>query len=311
MKNFTFLLLGVAFFRQADATILPVSVTNFQFSPANIPNVVVGDTIRFNFTTGFHNAVSIVVGSASGSVPAGAADINSGAPSGTNPRTYDYNVTVAGAYRYYCQIHSSDGVTGMIGTFTASVPLPVALTSFDVVYSGNVASATWKTVTEQNVDYFSLKKSVDGKNYAEAGRVQATGNAITEQSYRFQDQNLGKRSKFIYYMLETVDRDGRRSLSNIRMIRNAQAIPALITQINPNPVDKAVGHMMFQFNADISGTMKAIVVNSAGKTVLHQDLSATVGLNNGHIHMGDFPVGTYTVIFMLDGMKESHKVVVR
>jgi len=307
MKKFTCFILFSIFLAQSHATIRVISVTSNQFNPANIPNVVTGDTIRFSFVSGFHNAVSTSMGT----VPAGAADINSGAPSGTNPRSYDYKVTIAGFYRYYCEVHSSDGITGMAATFTAAVPVPVHLKSFDVSYANKVATAIWKTASEQNVDYFSVKKSVDGKNYTEVGRVTAMGNSTTEQSYSFQDIALDVRSKYIYYMLETVDRDNKRSLSPIKMIRNAQAIPTLVTQINPNPVDKAVGHMMFQFNSDIDGTLKAMVVDASGKTILKQDLSAKIGLNNGHIHMGDFPVGVYNVIFILDGMKETHKVVVR
>ena len=311
MKKFTLLTCIIFLFTQLHATIRTVAVTNFQFNPSNIPNVLTGDTIRFNFVTGFHNAISIAVDGATGVVPAGAAPINSGAASGTNPRTYDYKVTVAGFYRYYCEVHSSDGITGMAATFTASVPVPVHLKSFNVTYTNKVASAVWKTASEQNVDYFSLKRSIDGKNYNEIGRITAVGNSNTEQSYSFQDINIDTKTKFVYYMLETVDRDGKRSLSPIQMIRNAQAIPTLITQLNPNPVDKAVGHMMFQFNSDINGTMKAMVVDASGKTILRQDLSAKIGINNGHIHMGDFPVGAYTVVFMLDGMKETHKVLVR
>ncbi len=57
--------------------LLMLPLANFQFSPSNIPNVLVGDVIQFNFSPGnFHNVTTNPMGS----VPAGAAAINSGSP---------------------------------------------------------------------------------------------------------------------------------------------------------------------------------------------------------------------------------------
>jgi len=40
-------------------------------------------------------------------------------------------------------------------------------------------------------------------------------------------------------------------------------------------------------------------------------MSAVVGLNNGHFHVGDVPAGVYTIIFSMDNFKESYRVVVQ
>ncbi len=306
MKNFTiaFLFLVTAGF--ANATTFIVAVTNFQFSPANIPNVVVGDVIQFNFLPGnFHNATSTPLGL----VPAGAANIFSGTP-GSVTTSYSYTVTTAGSYRYYCQVHSADGLTGMVGTFTASGVAPVTLKSFDIINSGGVITAIWQTATEQNVAYFSLEKSTDGKNYTESGRVTAIGNSNIPQSYSYKDVKPDMNARYVYYMLKTVDVDGKYSLSNVKLVRNAQAAIKLITQIGPNPVSREIGHLMFQFNSDKDGKMKALVRDASGKNVMDIDLTAHRGVNNGHIHMGSLPAGMYTITFSLDGLKETKNVLV-
>ena len=291
----------------SKATTFIVAVLNNQFSPANIPNVVVGDVIQFNFAPGnFHNATS----SPLGVVPAGAANIFSGAI-GAVTTSYSYSVTKAGNYRYYCQQHSGDGLTGMVGTFTATDPIPVKLKSFDVLYNAGAVTAKWITASEQNVAYFSLQKSIDGKNYTEAGRIAAAGNSNTDKTYSCQDLQLDKSARFIYYMLKTVDIDGQYSFSEVKLIRNDKADRKLITQLSPNPVSREVGHLMFKFNSETKGTLKAVVSDAQGKVVMKLDLSANVGINNGHIHMGDLPAGIYSIAFNLGGMKETRKIMVQ
>ncbi len=297
-----FLLLLVGFF--AKATVFNVTVTNFQFSPANIPNVLIGDVIRFNFGgANFHNATTTPLGMA----PAGAAAIHSGTP-GQVTTSYSYTVTVAGSYRYYCEVHSGDGITGMVGTFTASGVVPVQLKNFDVSISGKTVTALWQTASEQDLSYFSLQKSNDGKNYKEAGRVNAAGNSNNLQSYSLKDEQLDMNARYVYYLLKSVNRDGSYSLSPVKLIRNDGAVKKLITQMGANPVSKAIGHLMFQFNADRNSSMRALVIDGNGKTLMKLDLSANKGINNGHIHMAELPTGIYTILFSLDGLKETRKV---
>lgn len=307
MKKFTttFLFLMTGIF--ANATTFMVAVTNFQFTPANIPNVVVGDIIQFNFAAvNNHNATSTPLGL----VPAGAANIFSGAP-GSVTTSYSYTVTKAGSYRYYCQVHSLDGLTGMVGTFTASGAAPVTLKDFAVAYTSGIITAKWQTSTEQNVAYFSLLRSTDGKNYAEAGRVTATGNSNIPQSYSYKDVKPDMSVRYVYYMLKTVDNDDKYSLSAVKLVHNTQALLKLITQIGPNPVSREVGHLMFQFNADRNAKMRALVRDAGGKNIMDLELNAYRGVNNGHIHMGDLPAGMYTITFSLDGIKETKNVLVK
>ncbi|MBL0355817.1 MAG: hypothetical protein IPP72_02540 [Chitinophagaceae bacterium] len=304
MKIFTTLFLLLLHGLYAGATTWNITVSNFQFSPANIPNVLVGDIIKFNFGgANFHNATSTPMGS----VPPGAAAIHSG-NAGQITTSYSYTVTRPGSYRYYCEIHSADGETGMIGSFTASGVVPVQLKNFDVTFSSKMVTANWQTASEQNLAYFSLQKSTNGVNYSEAGRVAATGNTDQSQSYSFKDEQIDVNTRYMYYLLKTVNRDGSYSLSSVKLIRNDAAIKKIITQMGTNPVSKQVGHLMFQFNADRITSMRALVIDASGKPVLKLDLSANKGINNGHIHMSELPTGIYTVLFSLDGLKETRKV---
>jgi plastocyanin len=90
------------------ATTWVVSVSNFVFSPANLPGVLVGDTVKWQWQTGDHTTTSLTI-------PAGAQAWDQ-VISGSN-QTYSYVVTVAGSYHYKCTPH----FPGMEGFFTANV----------------------------------------------------------------------------------------------------------------------------------------------------------------------------------------------
>ena len=96
---------------QSFATIHLVSVSDFQFTPANL-NVVVGDTIIWQWVNGSHTTTSTTI-------PSGAAPWNSPIVS-SNP-AFGYIVTTAGTYNYVCQPHAP----GMAGSFTATTPVGI------------------------------------------------------------------------------------------------------------------------------------------------------------------------------------------
>ena len=47
------------------------------------------------------------------------------------------------------------------------------------------------------------------------------------------------------------------------------------------------------------------------KIVIETTLSGDAGLNNGHIHLGNIPPGTYNIVFTLNGLKENYRVVLQ
>ncbi|MDQ6889005.1 MAG: T9SS type A sorting domain-containing protein [Bacteroidota bacterium] len=281
-------------FFQSKATIWAVSVQNFQFSPATL-NVNVGDTVRWNWISGTHTTTALTV-------PAGA--VLWDAPVSTTSKKFDYIVTAAGSYSYQCDIHPSL----MQGSFTASSVTPVTLSAFNV--SGNSAKIdlTWTTETESNADHFSIRKSLDGIHFDEIATVPAAGNSSVRKDYSFTDIFISSSTRYVYYALATVDKDGKTQLSPIRIYKNKAASAKLIISISPNPIGD-MGHLMLQFNADKASTMIARLIDAQGRLVLQTELSTVQGVNNGHIHVGGISKGFYTLQFSLDGVTESRQVI--
>lgn len=271
-----------------------VTVSDFQFTPSNL-NVVVGDVIRWEWESGYHNAASL-------SVPVGATPWISSYLYGAGDY-YEYTVTKAGAYDYYCDIHG----TAMSGSFTASGAVPVNLSAFNVNNKNSKPTLSWTTQSESNSQYFSIRRSYDGFIYTEIAKVPAAGNSSVLKNYSFIDLHVKANTKYVYYELGITDKDEKVQLSPIKLLKNNDANKKLITSISPNPVSEA-GHLILQFNADAKGTMLARIVNMSGKTVLVANLSASMGVNNGHIHIADLAPGNYIIQFTLDTIVETYKI---
>jgi plastocyanin len=78
------------------------------FVPDNLPNVHVGDTVKWVWIGGSHTTTST-------SVPAGASTWD--APINSINTTFIYKVVVPGTYNYVCTIHAP----GMSGSFAVSI----------------------------------------------------------------------------------------------------------------------------------------------------------------------------------------------
>ncbi len=87
------------------ATTHTVTVANFVFTPASIPDVHLGDTILWTFLSGSHTTSSTTI-------PSGAASWDHAISSSST--SFTYVPAVAGTYNYQCNIHGA----GMSASFT-------------------------------------------------------------------------------------------------------------------------------------------------------------------------------------------------
>ncbi len=107
-----------------------------------------------------------------------------------------------------------------------------------------------------------------------------------------------------------MDQDGKIQSSPIQLTVNSRALAPIIISLTPNPVSKP-GHLMLKFNAGEEGVMEAILLDMQGRSLLSASLEAIKGVNSGHIHLGDIPPGTYVMMFILKGVREVHRIIVK
>jgi plastocyanin len=287
------------------ANIIDITVANFSFSPSTV-NAMVGDEIRFTWSSGFHTTTcgSALPGT---SLPAGAAEWSSSMDPGTT--TFSYFVTEEGTYFYGCIPHFGGGA-GMSGTINVSAAVPVTLGAFDARLSGKLVNLNWTTFSEQNTNYFSVRKSTDGIHFSEIKRVPAAGTSSVQRVYSSLDDGDLSLYRFHYYEIATVDLDGKTSLSPIRVVRFAASSDKLIVKLGPNPIIRP-NLMMVSFNANERGSMSVSIYNTEGKLVLKDKMETFYGLNNAHLHVCDLPAGNYVAVFNLKDRKESKPIVIK
>jgi plastocyanin len=137
-------LLVVIFSLSGYSTKWVVQVANFSFTPSSLPNVVLGDTVRWIYVSGVHTTTSTTI-------PAGAAPWD--APIDAGNTSYEYIPSVTGTYNYYCMHHpsmiASFTVAGFIPTLTVTPPnrnvtYVVGTTTFTVT-----SNTSWTAISDQ------------------------------------------------------------------------------------------------------------------------------------------------------------------
>jgi hypothetical protein len=113
-------------------------------------------------------------------------------------------VTSAAAVTYY-------------GPFTIGLipptPLPIEMLRFDGTCTGHSIQLNWSTGTENNNDYFTIERAVDGQTFSSIGIVDGAGNSNHLIQYSFFDTDPSSGTN--YYRIRQTDFNGQYSLSKI------------------------------------------------------------------------------------------------
>jgi len=113
-------------------------------------------------------------------------------------------------------------------------PLPIELKSFNVFYEGSEVQLEWTTASELNNDFFTVQRSVDGKEFQSLFTVPGKGTTNEAQSYFATDsQPLSGTS---YYRLKQTDFDGTSTFSGIVKVEVGSS-GQIAFDVYPNPTE--------------------------------------------------------------------------
>ncbi len=158
-------------------------------------------------------------------------------------------------------------VTYISGKRVSSLPihiiLPVVIKSFNVQNVSEVQGlntlVSWETTSEVNVWHFNLQRSLDGISFITVSTIQAKGVG----NYFFYDTPLWE-SSGLYYRLEIVDKDGRKTYSEIKEL----SIVNYQLSIVPNPAKDYI---------TIAGKniMQVILLDNAGRLLIKKNMMSS------------------------------------
>jgi pectin methylesterase-like acyl-CoA thioesterase len=152
------------------------------------------------------------------------------------------------------------------------VNLPLKITSYQlkVINENGTASLQisnpqqilniWTTTNEVNVSHFNIQRSINGKSFETIGTIAA--NNKTNNEYHFTDKLIPKTQdpKTLYYRLESIDKDGSKTYSEIKTISFNNVATFNRLNIFPNPATNTV-------NIECAGAKQLLIIDYLGRTV--------------------------------------------
>lgn len=265
----------------ATVHIVQVGSPTNQFTPTSM-TVNLGDTVRFEYVSGFHTTTST-------SVPAGAQSWD--VPMQAVGTTFDYIPSVEGNYNYWCTIHQP----AMSGTFTVSSPLPIKMSLLKGGFTkDNHVRLSWETYEEQNNNHFEIQRSEDGIKFLAidslASKVES-GNSPNITPYSYLDKKVV--NDRVFYRLRQVDNDGRSSYSNVVYLA-VKGDKDIIVKIHPNPAKTSV---MVHVQGNIPAGAEIQLTDVTGK-VIEKVMVSPKDMDMPTLDISGLPSGMYLVKYV-------------
>ncbi len=169
--------------------------------------------------------------------------------------------------------------------------LPLSWERFNALALANqTALLKWETAQEENIAFFEVERSLDGRLFETLGRV-AARNTTSRQAYEWIDEGVA--APYAYYRIVAVEADGQRDYTPIRRLQWAKE-DGLQVQVFPNPL---VGQAQLQL--DWVNTSEEVVnwylYNTYGQEVATGQSRAQVGDNALTISLAGLHTGVHIV----------------
>ncbi|HSV88616.1 MAG TPA: T9SS type A sorting domain-containing protein [Bacteroidales bacterium] len=194
------------------------------------------------------------------------------------------------------------------------VPLPIELVSFKARVENNTVVLEWVTASEINNNFFTLERSLDGRNFEVIGYVDSKapgGNSNQTLRYFHIDRNPPE--GILYYRLKQTDYDGAFEYSDIISVQYSSVFATRLQMVlYPNPSD-GTGIQVMATGFSYNETTRVFITDIAGRTVYSNELIPD--LNGAIFTRIDFQSklrpGIYIVTVIGTTGKTSNRLVVR
>jgi hypothetical protein len=250
-------------------------------------NINVGQAVTFTVTSAQSGIIYSVTGASAFTTNYAISKFGTGSnlslPSNTFNSAGVYNVNVNAI-----SLSGAGCLTSTAASISVAGALPVTLMYFTGYYVNDQTQLDWETATEENVEYFSVERSDDGRQFTEIGRVAAKGNSTASIKYTYTDHKAVTNTA--WYRLRTVDNDLQWKYSNVVRITNA--INSLRVQsVAPNPFEN---QLQLQVYTDKPMLTQVRISDMTGREVYSTNNMLSTGNNTMRISsLGSLSKGVY------------------
>jgi hypothetical protein len=172
-----------------------------------------------------------------------------------------------------------------------SGPLPVHFSSVRASKINNTIRVSWENLSEENIAYYNVEKSVDGTSFAPVAKILPTANNGGSAKYDWSD--LVPETARNYYRIVAVELSGNKEYSVVVMVKPGQPDPGIA--IYPNPVPGS--RITLQVSDIASGRYQLRMFSSVGQLALSQSIVHPGGSQAVPVDLGSsIKSGTYLII---------------
>jgi hypothetical protein len=179
---------------------------------------------------------------------------------------------------------NSFSFVGVVGDEASS--LPIDLLYFKANLDGKKVRLDWATGSEQNVDYFIVERSRNGKEFTKVFQTPAKGQSSNLVEYLGFD--TAPMEGLSYYRLKEVDADGKIFYSDLSSVMIGIQTP--LYSVYPNPVQD---HLI-NFEIPVEEDLSIELYDAVGKLVLEGTIKNAEGSNKTVVNLpSNIAVGSY------------------
>jgi hypothetical protein len=187
--------------------------------------------------------------------------------------------------------------------FTLTGTLPVSLTSYSISVRNNLqVQLDWKTISEQNNDYFTILKSLDGKVFENIGQIKGFSSSNVLRTYSFIDKK--PTTGVSYYKLMQYDFNGKETELGVKTTSLNLNDESLT--IYPNPASDYI-----KINAGsnkFTGAVSVKLYDLKGKLLIDKVFDAV--FNDIQLPISNVTSGTYFIIVNNNNYTATRKIAV-
>lgn len=220
----------------------------------------------------------------------GASEITSIVPGSEADRTH-WTYTYIGAGAHAAEFMVSNFTGGGGGGITKNnETLPVKFISFSGKPENTGVKLHWIVASEINVERFDIEASTDGRTFTTIGKVQAKSATANTNEYSYLDLKVNAQS-IKFYKIVTVDKDGKKSYSEVIKVSRAGATNDL--SLYPVPANNYIN---ITSKSLVNRSCTIEVYNPLGLRVLQSNKTSSG--NTFQLNTSSLPNGRYrTIVF--------------
>lgn len=176
------------------------------------------------------------------------------------------------------------------GSSTNLNSLSVELISFTAAYNvlKNGVDLNWATATEINSDYFTVERSINGKDWIDILVVKAAGNSSYILKYNSFDTEPFCGT--VFYRLRQTDINDSYNYSSIQLVNNNSKV--MDVAVFPNPMNNQT---TLKYWSDIDDEYQLVITNTLGQVIFNKSIVLNHGQNLITIDLEQLIPGNYNL----------------